>query len=58
MPVGTEMTAAQVLERAEAGESEPGELDVVVTTTDYVRFPWDRDLEIIPPAELRLDDID
>jgi DNA-binding transcriptional LysR family regulator len=25
-----------------------GELDVVVTTTDYVRFPWDRDLEIIP----------
>ncbi|TCP55026.1 DNA-binding transcriptional LysR family regulator [Tamaricihabitans halophyticus] len=25
-----------------------GELDVIVTTTDYVEFPWDRDLEIIP----------
>jgi DNA-binding transcriptional LysR family regulator len=38
-------------------ESEPHEsgqalrssdADVVVTTTDYVAFPWDRDLEIIP----------
>ena len=25
-----------------------GEVDVIVTTTDYVEFPWDRDLEIIP----------
>jgi DNA-binding transcriptional LysR family regulator len=25
-----------------------GDLDVIVTTTDYVEFPWDRDLEIIP----------
>jgi DNA-binding transcriptional LysR family regulator len=25
-----------------------GEADVIVTTTDYVEFPWDPDLEIIP----------
>jgi DNA-binding transcriptional LysR family regulator len=25
-----------------------GEADVIVTTTDYVEFPWDRDLEIVP----------
>lgn len=25
-----------------------GEVDVIVTTTDYVEFPWDQDLEIIP----------
>lgn len=25
-----------------------GELDVVVTTTDWLEFPWDRDLEIVP----------
>jgi DNA-binding transcriptional LysR family regulator len=25
-----------------------GELDVIVTTTDYLEFPWGRDLEIVP----------
>lgn len=25
-----------------------GEADVIVTTTDYVEFPWDPDLEIVP----------
>ncbi len=25
-----------------------GEVDVIVTTTDYVKFPWDRDLEVVP----------
>lgn len=25
-----------------------GEVDVVVTTTDYVEFPWSQDLEIVP----------
>lgn len=25
-----------------------GDVDVIVTTTDYVEFPWNRDLEIIP----------
>ncbi|GAA0549848.1 DNA-binding transcriptional LysR family regulator [Saccharopolyspora erythraea NRRL 2338] len=40
------------LVESEPHESSPamrtGELDVIVTTTDYVKFPWDRDLEIIP----------
>ena len=25
-----------------------GEVDVIVTTTDYVEFPWSQDLEIVP----------
>jgi DNA-binding transcriptional LysR family regulator len=25
-----------------------GDVDVIVTTTDYVEFPWDRDLELVP----------
>ncbi len=37
---------------AEPHESGPalrtGEVDVIVTTTDYVEFPWDPDLEIVP----------
>lgn len=37
---------------AEPHESGPalrtGELDVIVTTTDFVDMPWDRDLEITP----------
>ena len=40
------------LVESEPHESGPalrtGELDVVVTTTDWVEFPWDRDLEIVP----------
>ncbi|ANY10380.1 LysR family transcriptional regulator [Pseudonocardia sp. HH130630-07] len=40
------------LVESEPHESGPalgtGELDVVVTTTDHVTFPWDRDLEIVP----------
>ncbi|MEV1294124.1 LysR substrate-binding domain-containing protein [Pseudonocardia sp. NPDC049635] len=40
------------LVEAEPHESGPalrtGELDVVVTTTDFVEFPWSRDLEIVP----------
>jgi DNA-binding transcriptional LysR family regulator len=33
---------------APAGQCDPGAVDVIVTTTDYVEFPWERDLEIIP----------
>ncbi|WP_199543301.1 LysR substrate-binding domain-containing protein [Prauserella sp. PE36] len=40
------------LVESEPHESGPalrtGELDVVVTTIDYVEFPWSRDLEIVP----------
>ena len=40
------------LVESEPHESGPalrtGDLDVIVTTTDYVEFPWDRDLEIVP----------
>lgn len=40
------------LVESEPHESGPalrtGEVDVIVTTTDYVEFPWDRDLDIVP----------
>ncbi len=40
------------LVESEPHESGPalrtGELDVIVTTTDYVEFPWGQDLDIVP----------
>ncbi|OQO92208.1 LysR family transcriptional regulator [Saccharomonospora piscinae] len=57
VPATTQLAHAEPHLQVELVEAEPhesgaalrtGELDVIVTTTDYVEFPWGRDLEIIP----------
>src|SRR6185295_44261 len=57
VPAVTRLATSHPHLHVELIESEPhesgpalrtGEVDVIVTTTDYVEFPWDRDLEIIP----------
>ncbi|ALE73359.1 MULTISPECIES: LysR substrate-binding domain-containing protein [unclassified Pseudonocardia] len=57
VPAAERLAASHPHLHVELVESEPhesgpalgtGELDVVVTTTDHVAFPWDRDLEIVP----------
>lgn len=56
VPAVTRLAGSHPQLRVELVESEPhesgpalrtGELDVIITTTDYVEFPWGRDLEIV-----------
>lgn len=57
VPAATRLAGTHPHLHVELIESEPhesgpglaaGELDVVVTTTDHMAFPWDRDLDIVP----------
>lgn len=57
VPAVARLAESRPHQHMELIESEPhesgqalrsGAADVIVTTTDYVEFPWDRDLEIIP----------
>lgn len=57
VPAATRLAHSHPHLRVELIESEPhesgpalrtGELDVIVTTTDYVEFPWGQDLDIVP----------
>lgn len=57
VPAVARLAGSHPLLHLELIESEPhesgpalrsGELDVIVTTTDYLEFPWDRELQIVP----------
>ncbi|GAA1247843.1 LysR family transcriptional regulator [Prauserella halophila] len=57
VPAVTRLADSHPQLQVELVESEPhesgpalrtGDLDVIITTTDYVEFPWGRDLEIVP----------